>query len=144
MPLCARSYIDFFLTDGAHYAVKDAALFDAMVDKDSSSKRARGLIRVSLLSTAKSIRNLDACQSAVAFCDSTTFDSRQIGWLSRWGDLPTTAFESHVNMGGLNALALALSGFLSEEDYYSIALPNHLTADYLGKLLVMALLVHII
>ena len=114
----------------AHWATSDKLLFEAMVDKDSSSKRARGLICVKL-KTARPNHNLEACRHSISFCDAM-FNSKESAYLSRWGDLPVPAFESHINMGGLQALALALSGYLSEEDYHSLALPNYITSDFLA------------
>lgn len=114
----------------AHWATSDKLLFEAMVDKDSSSKRARGLIYVKL-KTARPNHNLEACRHSISFCDAM-FNSKESAYLSRWGDLPVPAFESHINMGGLQALALALSGYLSEEDYHSLALPNYITSDFLA------------
>lgn len=114
----------------AHWATSDKLLFEAMVDKDSSSKRARGLICVKLM-TARSNHHLEACRRSISFCDAM-FNSKESAYLSRWGDLPVATFESHINMGGLQALALALTGFLSEEDYRSLALPNYITSDFLA------------
>ena len=91
---------------GAHWACSARKLFEAMVDKDSSSNRARGMIRVSL-STAKPISILESCQQAISFRDSM-FGIEEQEWLSRWGDLPIASFESHLNMGGLTILGLAL------------------------------------
>jgi len=111
----------------AHWACSLQKLFCAMTDKDSSSKRARGLIRVAL-STAKRIPNLDACHSSVNFCDPEISKEEQL-WLSCWGNL--RGFDFHINMGGLSALALALSGFLSEEDFVELAIQNPISSDAL-------------
>lgn len=53
---------------GAHWGCSLDKLFRAMTDKDSSSKRARGLISVHK-SSGENITTLDKCGSSVSFCD---------------------------------------------------------------------------
>lgn len=114
---------------GAHWACGCRKLFNAMVDRDCSSKRARGLIRVAH-SNSTHIPDLDACHRSISFGDPMFCAAEKL-WLSRWGDLPAASFESHLNMGGLAALGLALSGLLSEDDYESLALQNYVGADFI-------------
>jgi len=104
-------------------------LFDSMVDRDGSVKRARGIIRLSLRS-APAMEHMKECKQSVTFYDPKYSDEVK-DWLSRWGDLPAAAYESHLNMGGLSGLGLVLSGFLASEDFDALNLPGHVSADFL-------------
>jgi len=115
---------------GAQWTCSARQLFDAMVDKDGSVKRARGMIRISFQKTG-SIDCMDNCGQAISFFNQK-YSEKMRDWLARWGDLPVNSFESHLNMGGLNSVGLALSGFLSRDDFDSLKLPNYVSADYLA------------
>ena len=115
---------------GAHYAIHAKKLFYAMIDKDTSSKRARGLIRLSYVGSER-IHHLDDCRHTVSFAD-IDFQEEERQWLSLFGNLPiNVCLGSHLNMGGLAALAVGLSGLLSTEDYRHLGLPNCIDPDHI-------------
>jgi len=114
---------------GAEWTCSARQLFDAMVDKDGNVKRARGMIRISF-QKAGSIECMDNCGKAISFFNQKHSEEMK-DWLARWGDLPVNSFESHLNMGGLSSVGLALSGFLSRDDFDSLKLPGYVSADYL-------------
>jgi len=117
---------------GAHWACSAKKMFAAMVDKDSSSKRGRGIIRLAF--SSKSVASpLDMCKRVVSLSDHKYNNPEDLLWLSRWScDLPCTSFQGTPTMGGLNALGLIFSGFLSEEDFDAVCIhDNNMSGDWL-------------
>lgn len=84
-------------------------MFDAMVDKDSDANRSRGLIRVGRQSASHGIPGLERARKAVSYCDPA-FDQARQAWLARFGSLPADSFQMVMNLGGVTASALAITG----------------------------------
>eukprot|EP01038_Epipyxis_sp_PR26KG_P016921 gene16921-23224_t len=103
-------------------------MFEAMVDKDSDSKRARGLIRIGKDLCDRGIPSLIKAKKAVCFCDSAVVGSNPLlqPWLerfSRW--LPADQFLQVLNMSGVTAAGLAITGLLGKQDFSFVG-PDHI------------------
>jgi len=97
---------------GKSWTCSSRHLFDAMVDKDSESRRARGMIRIGLHTADRRPHNLRSAQKSVCYCDPA-LDEKTRKWLARFAaNFPPEKFEMVVNMAGCCASSLALTGLM--------------------------------
>lgn len=101
---------------GKSWTCPASRLFEAMQNKDTASMRARGMIRIGLKSCERGIPSMIKALKAVCFCDPNE-SLVQKQWLERYSKwLPTDSFRMVLNMSGVTAAGLAITGLVGKQD----------------------------
>jgi len=121
-----------FTDDDRSWTCSARSLFEALCLTDSSSQRARGLLRVGWASSAsRRCRPLLKAQKSVCYCDPW-LGTAMSNWLGRFAALPTDKFQTVLGAGGYNAIALAVSG-LSRRIMEPEEVMRALKVDFLAR-----------